>query len=146
VSGWAFRFSDEVRFGDLDAMGHLNNVAFLAFFESARVAYVCDAVPGHQPAAVDDFGFMVVEVALTYRSPAHYGERIDTQLAPGWIGRSSFSCRCEMSVGERVLAEGHAVMVTYDSTAQQPIAIPERLRTRLVADGAQPRGEPNGGE
>ena len=139
MSDWAFRFSDEVRFSDLDAMGHLNNVAFLAFFESARVAYVCDAVPGYQPAAVNEFFFMVVEIALTYRSPAHYGERIDTQLAPDWIGRSSFSCRCEMTVGERVLAEGHAVMVAYDNAAGQPIAIPERLRARLIADGAKPR-------
>ena len=40
MGDWPFSFTDEVRFADLDAMGHLNNVAFLAFFESARVAYV----------------------------------------------------------------------------------------------------------
>ena len=35
---WAFTHSDEVRFSDLDVLGHLNNVAFLVFVESAREA------------------------------------------------------------------------------------------------------------
>jgi len=137
VTGWPFRFADEVRFADLDAMGHLNNVSFLAFFESARVAYVLDAVPDHDPGQTDDFGFMVVEVRITYRSPGHYGETIETALRPATVGRSSFRCDFEMRVGERVLADGHAVMVTYDHRAARSIPIPVALRERLMADGGR---------
>ena len=136
---WPFSFTDEVRFADVDAMGHLNNVVFLVFFESARVAYVLDAIPGHDPARDDDFGFMVVETKITYRSPGRYGEAIETLLRPGTIGRTSFRCDFEMRVGKRVLADGYAVLVTFDRAAQRPSEIPTVLRERLLADGATPR-------
>ena len=64
-----FTHSDEVRFSDLDVMGHLNNVAFLVFFESARVAYARSVMPEHNPGSAGEFGFMVVEAKITYRSP-----------------------------------------------------------------------------
>src|ERR1019366_7594021 len=82
MTDWPFSFTDEVRFADLDAMGHLNNVTFLAFFENARVAYVRDAIPDHDPGQYADFGFMVVETKIAYRSAGRYGEAIETLLRP----------------------------------------------------------------
>jgi acyl-CoA thioesterase FadM len=41
-----------------------------------------------------------------------------------------------MRVGERLLADGYAVMVTYDHAAGRSIPIPAPLRERLLADGA----------
>jgi acyl-CoA thioester hydrolase len=137
--GWTFTDADEVRFADLDSQGHLNNVAFLVFFESARVAYVRSVAPEYDPGAADGLGFMVVEAKITYRSPGRYGERIDTLLRPTTVGRSSFRCEFEMRVGDRVLADGYAVMVSYDHVAAKSIAVPEVLRERLLADGAQQR-------
>ncbi len=136
---WRFSDTDEVRFADLDSQGHLNNVAFLVFFESARVAYVRSVVPSYDPGQAGEFGFMVVEVKITYRSPGQYGERIETLMRPTTIGRSSFRCEFEMRVGERVLADGYAVMVTYDHAAARSMPIPEPLRERLLADGALQR-------
>ena len=37
---WAYTHTEHIRFGDLDAMRHLNNVVFLRYFESARIAYL----------------------------------------------------------------------------------------------------------
>ena len=139
TADWPFSFTDEVRFADLDALGHLNNVAFLAFFESARVAYVQHMIPGHDPGFFGDLGSMVVETKITYRSPGRYGEAIETLLRPGSIGRSSFRCDFEMRVGKRVLADGYAVLVTFDRAAERPTEIPSVLRERLLADGATPR-------
>jgi acyl-CoA thioester hydrolase len=136
---WRFSDTDEVRFADLDSQGHLNNVAFLVFFESARVAYVRSVVPGYDPGQAGEFGFMVAEVKITYRSPGQYGERIETLLRPTTIGRSSFRCEFEMRVGERVLADGYAVMVTYDHSAARSMPVPGPLRERLLADGALQR-------
>jgi acyl-CoA thioester hydrolase len=139
---WSFTDSDEVRFADLDTQGHLNNVAFLVFFESARVAYARSVMPEHNPGTAGEFGFMVVEAKITYRSPGRYGERIDTRLRPTTVGRSSFRCEFEMRVRDRVLADGYAVMVTYDHLAASSIPVPDLLRARLLADGAQQRSGP----
>ena len=139
MGDWPFSFSDDVRFADLDAMGHLNNVTFLVFFENARVAYVTEALGAREPGGVAGPGFVVAETKIAYRSPGRYGERIETLLRPGTIGRSSFSCEFEMRVGERLLAEGYAVMVAYDTGAAKPVPVPGPLRERLLADGAVPR-------
>jgi acyl-CoA thioester hydrolase len=138
-AGWRFSYADEVRFADLDVQRHLNNVAFLVFFESARVAYVRSLVPAYDPGLAGELGFMIVEVKITYRSPGRYGERIETLLRPSTLGRSSLRLECEMRVGERVLADGYAVMVAYDLAAGRSTPIPELLRERLLADGARPR-------
>src|SRR6202011_4622162 len=71
MSGEAWRFihSDEIRFGDLDVLGHLNNVGFLVLIEDARVAYLQTLIPGRNPTRTDDFGVLVAEVKISYRSP-----------------------------------------------------------------------------
>ena len=47
--GRPFTHSDEVRFSDLDVNGHLNNVAFVEFLESARVTYISQLYPQGDP-------------------------------------------------------------------------------------------------
>jgi acyl-CoA thioester hydrolase len=138
-AGWRFTYSDEIRFADLDTQRHLNNVAFLVFLESARVAYVSSVGSAYDPGLPGEVGFMVAEIKITYRSPGSYGERIDTLLRPTTVGRSSFGCDFEMRVGERVLAHGYSVMVAYDNAAGRAVPIPDLLRERLLADGAQQR-------
>ena len=44
-----FIHRERVRFGDLDAMRHLNNVVYLRYFESARIAYLSELSPDHSP-------------------------------------------------------------------------------------------------
>jgi acyl-CoA thioesterase FadM len=46
-----FTFADRVRFADLDARGHLNNVAFLAIVDAARNAFLRHVDPSYDPTA-----------------------------------------------------------------------------------------------
>lgn len=132
--GWRHTHSDSVRFGDLDAMRHLNNVAFLTFFESARIAYIGTLIPAHDPSDPDDFGLIFAECHINYRSPGQYGEQIDTRLRPARVERSAFRIEFEMRVGERLLAEGYGVLVAYDYTAGRATALPAALRELLQAE------------
>jgi acyl-CoA thioester hydrolase len=143
-ASWPYTHSDEIRFADLDVMGHLNNVAFMVQFESARVGYMRALVPSHDVADADGFGVMIAEVTIAYRSPGFFGERVDTRVRPGWLGRTSLLLEFEMAVGERLIADGHGVMVLWDRRAERPLAIPVELRERLIADGATPRERGSG--
>jgi acyl-CoA thioester hydrolase len=140
MSDWPFSHPDEVRFADLDTQGHLNNVSFLVFVESARIAYAVSVAVEHpqlRPSA--SFSYMVAEVKISYRSPGQFGELIETRLRPSIVGRSSFHMDFEMRAGERVLADGYSVLVTYDPIAGHSVAVPQPLRERLIADGATQR-------
>lgn len=143
--GWSFCHVDRVRFADLDAMRHLNNVAFLTFVESARVAYVTALLTDYQPEQRDAFGLIVAEVHIDYRSPAYYDEEIHTCLRPADIARSAFRTQFEMHSGrdDRLLAEGYAVLVGFDYGTAKSMPLPDELRAALAqsavslaADGA----------
>lgn len=131
--GWAFGHTDRVRFGDLDAMRHLNNVAFLTFFESARIAFIDWAIGDRDPTDPHAFGFIFAECKVNYRSPAFFDEEIRTWVRPADLRRSSVRIEFEMvATGDgRLLAEGYGVLVGYDYEAGRAQPVPAALRTRL---------------
>jgi acyl-CoA thioester hydrolase len=129
----AFSMVQRVRFGDLDAMQHMNNVEYLRFFETARIDYMMSVMPDHQPGSRRQFGFIFAECHIAYRSPAHFGEEIRTWIWPTEIARSSlrieFLMRSESD--GRDIAEGYGVLVGYDYAAGKPRPLPDELRERL---------------
>jgi acyl-CoA thioester hydrolase len=130
---WPFTHSDRVRFGDLDAMGHLNNVAFLQFFESARIAFLKSLIPEHNPTEPSDFGLIFAECKINYRSPAFFDEDIATSVRPAEIARSSFRIEFEMrsEADDRLLAEGYGVLVGYRYGEGRAAPLPERVTRAL---------------
>jgi acyl-CoA thioester hydrolase len=140
---WAYVHSDRVRFGDLDPMGHVNNVDFLRFFESARIAFHRTIVDDHdvsRPPA--GFGVVVAEVHAVYRAPAYYNEELRTSVRPADIARSSYKMEFETRADDRLLVEGHAVLVGYSYERNESVALPDDLRERLerAAKGLPPAG------
>jgi acyl-CoA thioester hydrolase len=124
---------ERVRFGDLDAMRHLNNVVFLRYFESARIAFLRELAPEHDPTApeADPFALIFAECHIRYRSPVHYDEEVAVRCRVGEIRRSAFQVRFTMHVGERLAAEGDGWLVGFDYAAQQATPLPGALRSRL---------------
>jgi acyl-CoA thioester hydrolase len=135
---WPYAYTDRVRFGDLDAMGHLNNVAFLGFFESARIAYLRELLPAHDPTDPVDFGLIFAECKINYRSPGRYDELIRTHVRPASVARSSFEIEFQMRADPdaRLLAEGYGVLVGYDYRNERSQPLPDPLKAVLREAGA----------
>lgn len=144
MEGFAFVRDDRVRFGDLDAMRHLNNVAFLSFFETARIDYVQRLVPGHDPAVPDDFGLIFAECHIAYRAPAFFGEAIRTGVRAARLRRSSFRAEFRMEAGDerRLIAEGWGALVGYDYAAGAPTPLTDTLVAALRTAGATEEDAP----
>jgi len=133
MADWPFAHLERVRFGDLDAMRHLNNVVFLRYFETARIAYLRDLIPGHDPAHPEAGGFGLIFAAceIAYRSPATFDEEVSIRCRAEQPGRSSFRVAFEMAVGERIIAEGHGVLVGYDYEQGRSRPLPDALRAAI---------------
>jgi acyl-CoA thioester hydrolase len=129
----SFVHVERVRFGDLDAMRHLNNVVFLRYFETARISYLRHIVPSHSPAAPegDAFGLIFAECHINYRAPVMYDEQVAIACSVADVRRSSFRVPFDMSVEGRRVAEGYGVLVGFDYDKQTAARLPEELRTRL---------------
>ena len=129
---------ERVRFGDLDAMRHLNNVVFLRYFESARIAFLSELIPEHNPTKPegDPSGVIFAECHINYRSPVHYDEELRVISTIGEIRRSSFQVNFRMLVGDRLAAEGYGWLVGFDYATQRAARLPEGLREQLAVAAA----------
>jgi acyl-CoA thioester hydrolase len=130
-----FVFVDRVRFADLDARGHLNNVAFLQFFEAARLAFIRDLHPQHDPTVPTDEDLIVARTEIDYRAPADFEEEIRTLVTADEVDRNKFTVRFEMRSGrdDRLLAEGSNVVVGYDYEKGEAADVAEPLYEALRA-------------
>jgi acyl-CoA thioester hydrolase len=134
MSEWAHCHVDRVRFADLDAMRHLNNVTFLTFFESARIEYITGLL-GDDPLTREQFGLIFAECKINYRAPAFLDEEIRTCVRPAEVARSSVKLDFAMYAvtDERLLAEGYGVVVGYDYAAGRTLPLPDGFKAALSA-------------
>lgn len=132
--GWAYCHVDRVRFSDVDSMRHVNNVAYLTYFEDARVLYLARLL-GDTPMTRQGFGLIFAECKVNYRAPAFFDEELRTCIRPGEVARSS--ARLDFAIhaarDERLLAEGYGVVVGYDYAAGRSMPLPDDLKAALGA-------------
>ena len=124
---------ERVRFGDLDAMQHLNNVEFLRFFETARIAYLEELIPDFSPTERGAFGYVVGENHIAYRAPAGFGDEIRTTVRPRDPEGSTWRFDLEMhrESDGTLLAEGFTVLVGFDYDTEESAEIPDSVQKLL---------------
>ena len=132
MSDWPFTHADRVRYADVDTMRHLNNVAFVQFFEDARIAFMHSLFPEHDPTDPEEFPVVFAELHLHYRAPAYFGEEIRTSVRPSHLERSSFRTQFRMEAEERLIADGYGVYVGYDYVGERAQPLTERIVDRLT--------------
>jgi acyl-CoA thioester hydrolase len=124
------------RWHDNDVYGHVNNVTYYSFFDTAVNTYLIQTggLDIHEGEVV---GF-VVSSACDYFASIAFPDRIEVGLRVGKLGNSSV--QYELAVfkegEEEACAAGRFVHVFVDRTSNRPVAIPDRLRAaleRLVA-------------
>ena len=129
-----FNFSTEieVRFRDLDALGHVNNAVYLTYFEIARMHYWKNLF-GHD--AFKRHSFVVVRAECNYRSPAHVGEILQVFARVSELKRSSFIFEYEIMEGHarRIVADGSTVQACFDPKEKRARGIPHDLREAILA-------------
>ncbi len=131
----------EVRFADTDAMGHVNNAAYLTYAEIARAAYYEEATGEQLHLGVHGAieGMILAELRMTYRSPAFFGEFVTVETRIDRIGRTSYAMVHRLSAPEsrygstRLVAIADSVLVSYDYSAERPIPVPSALIDAIEA-------------
>lgn len=134
MSEYKFFHPTEVRYGDLDPQGHVNNAKYLTYFEQARVYYFIHLGLFNKGQSFMDIGVIVADIHIGYHAPTHYGDAIQTGVRTKKIGGKSIVV--EQAVVDVVtgkeMAKGEVVMVTYDYRAQKTIPVPEDWRRKLI--------------
>ena len=71
-----FFHSMEVRYGDLDPQGHLNNAKYLTYFEQARVHYFTHLGLFSKDQSFMDIGVIIADIHIQYRAPVFWGAHV----------------------------------------------------------------------
>ena len=103
--GW----SDAVRFSELDPLGHVNNVAYLAWFEGIRVRYL--TALGLTSYGPDDPGFVVRRLDAEYRAEMRLHDPYTVTVATTRMGRTSFEQDYEVHGRAGLTASGSCTIV-----------------------------------
>jgi len=128
---YRFRTTIDIRFRDIDALGHVNNAVYLTYFEMARIAYL-SAVYG-RPLSSLDLSLVVAEAHCRYRSPAVFGERLVVEVAMVGLRSRAFELSYRVSVeGDgRLVAEGDTMQVSFNSGTKRVALLDPTLAAAL---------------
>jgi acyl-CoA thioester hydrolase len=121
-----FSTSIELRFSDLDLYGHVNNVAYFTFLETARVKLFSKIF---QELTAEGILLVVGRAECDYKSPILLQDKVTVSIWVSRIGNASFDLDYQVHDGaERTYAVAKTTLVCFDKAKKAPIAVPERLK------------------
>lgn len=128
-AGLPFTWPVEVRFRDIDAMGHAHHSLPLVYFEEARAALWRELTGQREPTAID---YIMAEATLRFRARILWPQRALVEIRVARVGERSFDLEYELRSEEgELLTEGRTVQVMYDYEQGHSKPIPQAVRERL---------------
>jgi acyl-CoA thioester hydrolase len=126
----------DVAWGELDALGHVNHTVFLRWFENVRMAWFERVgIAALMRESVGAFGPILARVTCDYRAPVGFPDAIFASARCSRLGNSSLTLANRVwSVGrEAIVAEGEVVIVMFDYRAGRSVEIPPVARAAIEA-------------
>lgn len=133
--GYRYYTPVPIRYGDMDALGHVNNAKYLTYLEQARILYV-----NHHhlwDGSSSQLGLILAKVTIDYKLPLAMSDG----LAHVWtrtsrLGTRSFDMEhiihCQRDGQTLTAATAQIVMVVFDYQANASVPIPQDWRDRLI--------------
>jgi len=121
----------DIRFRDLDAMGHVNNAVFFTYFEYGRLKFFYsepqkDKFPG--------FTFILAHISCDYIKPITLNDKLTLQIWINEIGGKSFEFRYQLidsTDSSIIFATGESVQVCFDYQKNASMPVSDELRAHL---------------
>jgi acyl-CoA thioester hydrolase len=126
-----------IRWGDMDAMGHVNNTVYFRYMESARIAWFGSLGIHPDPRGT---GPVVINASCTFHRQLVYPGDVELRTYAGQAGRSSFETWVEIRPSYdpgAIYADGQAKVVWVDHAAGRSTPLPDAMR-RIVEGQEQP--------
>lgn len=123
-----------VRWGDADIFGHVNNVQYIRYLESGRVAY-CEEVLNLPLTADMKVGWLLADVQCAFLQQVHYPENLEVMTRISMIGSKSATVLAEIyrEGDDTPVITSKGVMVWFDFEQQQTAPIPDAIKAKVGA-------------
>jgi acyl-CoA thioester hydrolase len=122
-----------VAWGEMDAFGHVNNIIYFRYFESARAAYF-EKLSYWEFKAETGIGPILASTQCQFKAPLTYPDTVSVGATIPDIQQDRFVMKYRVVSHDlqRVVAEGDGLIVSYDYRAKEKAPLPEELRQRIL--------------
>lgn len=123
-----------VAWGEMDALGHVNNIVYFRYMESARVAFIRTLGWQVDPTS-PGVGVILHSVQCRFRAPVTYPDTLTVAARLAAVEDDRFTIEHELTSDKTggLVATGSGIIVAYDYARAVKAPIPEPYRTRLIA-------------
>lgn len=130
-----FRFYHpiEVRYGDLDPQGHLNNARYLTYLEQGRINYL-KQLGLWKGISFMDLGIILADLHISFREPVQFGQPVRVGVRVARLGTKSLDMeyRIEDAVSRKEFASASSVLVAYDYPTRKTVLVPQNWRQAIL--------------
>ena len=121
-----------VRFSDVDAYGHVNNVKYFEYFQEARIPLMERL--GREVSGAGDLHAVVAQTDVEYKAPILFRlEPYDVTSRITQVGTKSFTIESEIRDGDALFSRARVVLVFFDSATQRSVEPPAAYREAMLA-------------
>lgn len=123
-----------IAWGEMDALGHVNNAVYFRYIEIARIDFLRKA-GCHALRDETGVGFILQFVEMRFRQPLVFPDtiRVDTKLVAIEGDRFTLAHAVVSNTSKQVAAIARGTIVTYDYKSQEKRQIPEKVRAALAS-------------
>ncbi|MGB1729002.1 MAG: acyl-CoA thioesterase [Crocinitomicaceae bacterium] len=116
----------QIRFSDIDVMGHVNNATYLSYFEYTRMYYF-EKLLGLEW-NWNEHGILLVRNEVEYLKPIFLNDQPIIEMFIGQIGNKSFTFHYEVRVRDVIYTKALSKLVCYNAREKKTILIPELMK------------------
>ena len=126
----------QIRFSDIDKMGHVNNATYITYFELARLNYFDTMTKDALKIDWINEGVILAKIEMDYKQPVLLEDKVFVYTWVSRMGSKSFDMSCSIvrmvNGVEEEAAKGLAVIVCFNYKTNETIAIPELWKKKMV--------------
>ncbi|MDR3351174.1 MAG: acyl-CoA thioesterase [Prevotellaceae bacterium] len=128
-----FKTPIQVRFSDIDGVGHVNNAVYSDYFDVGRLQYFREAF-GRPLKWGEGQTLVLVHTEADFLQPTFLYDTVEVHTSVVAISRRSIRMKQRIVAADgTVRAEGSSVLSTYDMDAAQSFPLPEEWREKITA-------------
>lgn len=133
IDSYKYKTVLEMRFTDLDMMGHVNNAVYFTYMEIGRTKYWEHAIKWDWKST----GVVIGQASIDYLTPIFLNDKISVYVRTSRIGNTSFDLEYlivkDVNGKEIPCSKGKTVCVAYDYQTKKPTLIPEKERSKMIS-------------
>ena len=121
----------QIRFADIDSMGHVNNAVYLSYFEFTRVYYFNKILGKNWD--WESKGIILANTELSFIKPIKLNDEAFIEMEIGNIGTKSFTFHYNIKVDGQLTTKGSSTLVAFNTKLQESITIPSKMKASFEA-------------